>query len=133
MHSLMRVIRGALGKIIITLDKIIPPKVIKRDLALQRSLDVETSKMALYQYESCPFCVKTRRAIKRLSLNIEVRDALNNSDFKNELISKGGMNQVPCLKITDDKSPARWLYESSDIISYLENRFSNPIMMSAKN
>ena len=36
----------------------------------------------------------------------------------------GGQNQVPCLKITDDKGETTWLYESSAIIQYLQNRFA---------
>ena len=44
---------------------------------------------------------------------------------KNTLVSEGGEYKVPCLAITED-GRTRWLYESSDIIAYLEQRFAQP-------
>jgi len=70
-----------------------------------------------------PFCVKTRRTIHRLGLNIETRDAKRNPVHKDELVNGGGQYKVPCLAIQEE-GKTRWMYESNDIISYLEQRFS---------
>jgi len=64
-----------------------------------------------------------RRAIRRLGLNIETRDALNDPLHKQALVDGGGVYKVPCLAISED-GQTRWLYESSDIIAYLEQRFA---------
>jgi glutathione S-transferase len=62
--------------------------------------------------------------MKRLSLNIELRDAKNQQEFRDELAKEGGAVKVPCLRIEDEKGQYTWMYESSDIVSYLENKFS---------
>ena len=58
--------------------------------------------------------------MKRMSLNIELRDAKDNAEFRQELESEGGRIKVPCLRIEDKNGKYTWLYESSDIIQYLE-------------
>jgi len=35
----------------------------------------------------------------------------------------GGKLTVPCLKIENDSGEVTWMYESSDIVAYLEGRF----------
>ena len=82
--------------------------------------------MALYQFRACPFCVKTRRAIKRLGLNIESRDALGNTRWRSQLLTEGGKLQVPCLYLHRESGEGQWLYESDAIIAHLEQRFSDP-------
>ncbi|MFL5813519.1 MAG: glutaredoxin family protein, partial [Bdellovibrionia bacterium] len=77
----------------------------------------------LYQFEGCPFCVKVRREIKRLGLNIEYRDILKNPTWEHEMIQGGGQRQVPCLRIQREDGNVQWLYESSDINRYLIERF----------
>ncbi len=90
----------------------------------QEKVRRETSHLSLYQFEACPFCLKVRFALKRLNLPIELRDAKNNPQYKKELTEQGGDYQTPCLRIAEPGQPVRWLYESSAIISYLEERFS---------
>jgi glutathione S-transferase len=80
--------------------------------------------MALYQFKLCPFCVRTRRKIRRLGLNIETRDARNDPQWNAELVAEGGKYQVPCLRIADDRGNVNWLYESAAINDYLDRRFS---------
>lgn len=62
--------------------------------------------------------------MKRLSLNIETRDAKNNQQYRDELETNDGAIKVPCLRIEDDKGEYTWMYESSDIVQYLEKQFS---------
>lgn len=119
----MKQIRWLLGKIILFFDAAFTPKPPVRPAEQQAEIDARTASLKLYQYLACPFCVKTRRAIRRLGLDIETRDALHDPEYRKELEEQGGKQQVPCLKITHDDGHIEWLYESSDIIQYLETRF----------
>jgi glutathione S-transferase len=38
------------------------------------------------------------------------------------LLEVGGKLKVPCLKIEANDTDIHWMYESSDIIKYLEDR-----------
>ncbi len=64
----------------------------------------------------------TRSAIKRLGIEIEIRDTMKNPKHRQTLFSEGGMTQVPCLRIEKEDS-VEWMYESADIIAYLNRRF----------
>ncbi|MGD8932251.1 MAG: glutathione S-transferase N-terminal domain-containing protein [Chromatiales bacterium] len=96
----------------------------KRSPTRQREVDEASRGLALYHLEVCPYCVRVKRAIKRLDLQIELRDA-HLPAYQQELRLQGGRFQTPCLRIgeTDDGYKAQWLYESADIIRYLEQRF----------
>ena len=115
----MSIIRWLLGRIILFFDWLTQPKKPDHSPEKQAQLDAQTANMALYQYAACPFCVKTRRAIRRLGLNIELRDAKNNPQYRAELEQQGGKQQVPCLRIQESDGSIHWLYESGDIIEFL--------------
>ncbi len=119
----MIVIRWVLGRIILLVDFLYRPAGVKRDAQEQAALDAETAKLSLYQFAACPFCVKVRWSMKRQSLNIEARDAKRNAQFADELVAGGGALKVPCLRIEEDSGAVTWMYESSDILSYLDQRF----------
>ncbi|EHN68214.1 MULTISPECIES: glutaredoxin family protein [Aliivibrio] len=119
----MKVIRFVLGKVILGLDCVFSPSGVKRDPAKQTEIDAETTKYSLYQFEACPFCVKVRRTIKRQSLNIELRDAKNNEEHRAALLAGGGRIKVPCLRIDNENGETQWMYESADIMSFLESKY----------
>lgn len=96
---------------------------IERDPEAQAEVDAQTSTLALYQFRTCPFCIRVRRAIRRLALDIELRDAQFDPDAREQLLNGGGQVQVPCLRITETDGTVRWLYESDAIVEYLEQRF----------
>ncbi|MBQ4832005.1 glutathione S-transferase N-terminal domain-containing protein [Pseudoalteromonas sp. MMG010] len=114
----MKLIRWVLGSIILFFNFIFTPRSKKRASEEQARLDQQTSQFKLYQFNACPFCVKVRRAIKREGLNIQTRDAKNNDQYRQELLTQGGKIKVPCLRIEQD-GQVSWLYESNDIIAYL--------------
>jgi glutaredoxin len=116
----MTIIRWVLGIIILSLDFVTRPKPIKRDYNTQKKINRITKNMSLYQYKACPFCVKVRRKLRKYSLNIELKDAKNNKANKNDLKNLGGKLKVPCLKIGNNTGDIQWLYESKDIINFLE-------------
>lgn len=121
-----QLIRWPLGQLILAIDFLTSPRAPKRGPKEQALIDATTADMALYQFRACPFCVKTRRAMKRLGLNIELRDARKDRQWRQQLLTEGGRLQVPCLYIPGESDQARWLYESGDIIAYLEQRFAVP-------
>ncbi len=118
----MFIVRWILGRIILILNFIFAPKKRKRPQDEQSKVDAATKLLALYEYKACPFCVKVRRAMRRQGLNIETLDA-KQDDHKSRLVSQGGHAKVPCLRI-EENGETRWMYESSDIISYLDKRFA---------
>jgi len=83
------------------------------------SSQLQTKRLALYHYDSCPFCAKTRRAIDELDLKIELRNIQTNDQHRNDLRQGGNKTQVPCLRIEKLKGETQWLYESDDIIKFL--------------
>jgi len=121
---ILKLLREGLGRIIVFIDWLFRPKQIQRSNQDQQEVEVQTKNLALYQFYACPFCIKTRRAIRRLNLPIEFRNAQLGSPWRSDLEEKGGKVQVPSLKITDNDGKERWIYESSDIIHYLEEEFT---------
>lgn len=120
----MAIIRKILGSIILFFNWLFTPKGVSREQEEQQKIDVTTEKLKLYQYNACPFCVKVRRAMKRMSLPIELRDIRANSEYKKELEQEGGRLMVPCLRIENEDGSYTWMYESSDIINYLSEKFN---------
>jgi len=120
---LLKLLREGLGRLVILISFFIPVKKTRRSAEDQKCIDQATSSMSLYQFHACPFCLKTRRALKRLGLNIELRNAQKNPG-RAELKAGGGQIKVPCLRIDNADGTSSWMYESSEIIQFLEQKFS---------
>jgi glutaredoxin len=118
---LLKLLRNGLGYLIIFISFFIPVKRLGRATDEQKCVDETTSTITLYQFYACPFCLKTRRALKKLGLNIQTRNALKDP-ARADLLAGGGEIKVPCLRI-ESKDEVIWMYESSEIIAYLEQRF----------
>ncbi len=123
---LLKLLRNGLGGIIIFVDWITRPAKMERTPEQQVMVENELKDMTLYQLYACPFCIKTRRTLRRLNLPIETRSVNQQSPYRAELESGGGRIQVPCLRIQQDGNDV-WMYESSDIIRYLEKRFGQAV------
>jgi len=117
-------VHAIVGPILLSADWLTTPRGIKRDPGEQQRIDKQTKNLVMYQFPSCPFCIKTRRAVKRLSLNIETRDTLRHAPSRQQLLEGGGVIMVPCLRITGVDDSVEWLYESNEIIKYLKERFT---------
>ncbi|MGE0267107.1 MAG: glutathione S-transferase N-terminal domain-containing protein [Candidatus Omnitrophota bacterium] len=117
----MKYIRKIIGPVIIFFDAITRPKPVQRSEQDQQEIDRRTKKLALYQFHACPFCVKVRRTMHRLNLKVDLKDAKTDS-IGNELLKEGGKRKVPCLRI-EQKGRTQWMYDSKDIIRYLESSF----------
>lgn len=118
-----RLVRLILTPFMLLTEKLTTPKAIVRSEAEQRVIDTACSQLALYQFNACPFCIKVRKQIARLGLNIVKRDAQHNQQYRSELETAGGKIKVPCLRIETDNGEVQWLYESTAIIAYLQQRF----------
>ena len=118
---LVKALRNGLGMIIVFISWLTQPKPVKRNEAEQAKIEASLQGLALYQLYACPFCVKTRRAMHRLNITIDLRDIGKQSSYRQELEQQGGRVKVPCLRI-EEKGEVRWLYESDDIIRYLDQR-----------
>jgi glutaredoxin len=124
MKFIASLIRWPIGRLILLLNAIFSPKSVKRSSEQQQLVDEKTKNLTLYQLPACPFCVKVRRAMKRNNLTIALRNINQNNAYLDELIKEGGKRTVPCLRI-DNNGNTEWLYESNDIISYLEKLAKN--------
>lgn len=120
-----KAVRAIVGPILLVGDRLTRPRGVVRSAAAQAEVDARTKKLALYHFPTCPFCIKTRRAMQRLSLDIELRDARHDPEHRAALVAGGGKAQVPCLLITDAEGNQRWLYESGDINAYLAREFGD--------
>jgi glutaredoxin len=84
-------------------------------------LQAFSAMLCLYQFRSCPFCARVRRTIDRLGLSIPEKDISSSVIFRDELERNGGSHVVPCLRIPGDGDDI-WMYESADIVKWLESR-----------
>lgn len=114
-----KTVRIILGPFLLLWERLTTPKGIVHSPDAQARLDALTRNLTLYQYRTCPFCMKVRREIARLSLRVEKRDAQHDPAARQELEQQGGQIKVPCLRIADADGRHTWLYESDAIIRYL--------------
>lgn len=119
-----RTLRIVLGPVMLVWERVSRPSAIKRPSAEQVEVDRQCQDLALYQFRTCPFCLKVRHELHRLSLNIEQRDAQYDAKNRADLVQGCGAPKVPCLKITDTSGKVQWLNDSGAIIAYLRGRFA---------
>lgn len=120
---IFRLIRTLLTPLLMLLNAVTLPKKGQRsDIEIQQ-IKRSIRGLSLYQFTACPFCIKVRRHMRRLNLPIELRDAKNNPSYRQELLSQGGRLQAPCLRIEQADGSVQWLYESNDIVAYLDRQF----------
>ena len=125
-RSFFRTLRLVLGPVMLLKERLTQPAGVKRAPAAQAEVDQQCQSLALYQFSTCPFCIKVRQEMRRLSLPIEKRDAQHHAANRNELLQGSGATKVPCLKITEADGQTRWLQDSTEIMAYLRERFSAP-------
>ena len=123
-RTFFKTLRIVLGPVMLLREKLTRPRGIVRSQAAQKNTDMQCLGLVLYQYKTCPFCMKVRREMARLSLNITRVDAQAPGPAREELTQKGGQTKVPCLKINDAAGGSQWLYDSEAIVGYLRGRFS---------
>nr|WP_250886059.1 glutathione S-transferase N-terminal domain-containing protein [Pseudomonas brassicacearum] len=120
---IVKALRVGLGQLIIFIDFITRPGKQKRPAEAQAQVEQAARSLTLYQFHACPFCVKTRRTLRRLNVPVALRDAKNNEQDRQALLEQGGRIKVPCLRI-EENGETTWMYESKVIIDYLDKRFA---------
>lgn len=119
-----RVVRLILTPIVLLNEKLTTPQGITRTPEEQARVDAVCDELALYQFQACPFCIRVRKEISRLGLNIEKRDAQKIPEHRQALEQGGGRIKVPCLRIAGTNGEDQWLYESDEINTWLNQRFA---------
>lgn len=123
-RAFFKTLRVILGPFMLLGEFATRPKAMSRPAASQAEVDRQCASLVLYQYKTCPFCIKVRQEMRRLALDVQKRDAQQPGANRDDLVSGGGKAKVPCLKITDAAGKTQWLYESGEIIKYLRSRFA---------
>jgi|SRR5690625_3052351 len=119
---IINLLRNGIGNMLACAEQLTRPPRMQRNPADQARVDEKASKLALYQYRGCPFCIKVRRELHRLNVDVALRDPSKDPTHRQELLEQGGRVMVPCLRIQENGKD-RWMYESNDIIAYLRREF----------
>ncbi|TCK04143.1 glutaredoxin family protein [Marinobacterium mangrovicola] len=119
-----RLLRRLLMPFMLIYAAVSKPKPITRDQQAQTQVDTECRNLTLYQFATCPFCIKVKKEIHRLALPIGMANVQKDAQARAELEHGGGRVKVPCLKIEHQDGRVEWMYESSDINDYLRQRFA---------
>lgn len=125
-RAFFKTLRLVLGPVMLLKERLTQPAGVQRAPEAQASVDLQCQSLALYQFNTCPFCIKVRQEMRRLSLPIEKRDAQHNTANRQHLLQGSGATKVPCLQITEANGQTRWLQDSATIVAYLRDRFAAP-------
>ena len=123
-RTFFRTLRIVLGPVMLLKERLTRPAGVQRAPAAQAAVDRQCQSLALYQFSTCPFCIKVRQEMRRLSLTIEKRDAQHHTANRDALLQGTGATQVPCLQITEADGQTRWLKDSAAIVAYLRERLA---------
>ena len=125
-RAFFRTLRLVLGPFMLLKERLTQPTGVQRAPEAQANVEQQCQSLALYQFSTCPFCIKVRQEMRRLSLPIEKRDAQHNTANREYLLQGSGATKVPCLQITETNGQTRWLQDSATIVAYLRERFAAP-------
>jgi glutaredoxin 3 len=78
--------------------------------------------LTLYVKTGCPFCAKVLSASEKLGLTFDLKNVADPA-INDELIALGGKRQIPYL-VDHEHNVA--MYESDDIIEYLNRTYTKP-------
>ena len=123
-RTFFKILRIVLGPFMLLKEALTTPKGVVRSATAQAAVDAQCQSLSLYQFKTCPFCIKTRKEISCLSLNIKRVDAQHEGPGRQALLAGGGQTKVPCLRIDDAAGQSQWLYDSEKIMAYLRGRFA---------
>ncbi len=74
----------------------------------------------LYQFQTCPFCIKVRKKLDQLGLEYETIDVPKDRSKRTKIKELSGQIKVPVLQDTDGTV----VNDSKKIIEYLEENYS---------
>ncbi|MEK7567790.1 MAG: glutathione S-transferase N-terminal domain-containing protein [Patescibacteria group bacterium] len=79
--------------------------------------------ITLYAKTGCPYCAMVIHKLEELNMTWEEKNIANDEVAK-DLIARGGKRQVPYII---DKEKGVEMYESADIVDYLEKNYGKKI------
>ena len=91
--------------------------------------------LTLYVKTGCPYCAAVLAKLNELGISFEEKNIVD-SEVSKELLKHGGKQQVPYMEDEDPCETAKHhtpclanedvqMYESADIINYLEKNYSS--------
>ncbi len=75
--------------------------------------------LTLYVKTGCPYCAMVLHKLEELGMEFEEKN-IKDPTIADELIARGGKRQVPYLI---DRQKQKEMYESADIVDYLESEY----------
>ncbi len=78
--------------------------------------------LTLYHFDTCPYCLRVRRAIDDLGLDVELANVNTDPRARGALLEATGRTTVPVLHLHQDGT---WMPESGDIVRFLYAEFGN--------
>jgi hypothetical protein len=112
-----------IGKIIRPLENLFLPK--NKLSEFERKQKTERLQgCSLYHFQLSPYSFRVRKALAQSGAAIPMRDTLECDIAYGELMAGGKRDRVPCLRIEAPGKPTEWLYESKDIVAYLDQRLN---------
>ena len=82
-----RTLRVVLGPFMLLGEWLTRPAGIVRAPEAQAQVKQACRELALYEFRTCPFCIKVRQEMRRLSLPIELRDARADDGHRDALLA----------------------------------------------
>ncbi|MCY4093809.1 MAG: glutaredoxin [Gammaproteobacteria bacterium] len=77
--------------------------------------------VTLYQDPICPFCMRVKSFLSTHGIEIPMRNTVMDISAYRELVTGGGRATVPYLRIERDDGQVEWLYESLDIVHFIDD------------
>ncbi len=74
----------------------------------------------LYYKPTCPYCQDVLGEAEKIGLELKLLNINSDPAIAEELVARGGKRQVPYLV---DENNGTEMYESEDIIAYLQNNY----------
>lgn len=94
---------------------------------------IRPEQLTLYYSPYCPYCHRVLNALVQMGLtvntqsgkagDITLKNTFAERAAKKALVRGGGKSTVPCLLI-EDQGKQRWMYESLDIITFLQENLA---------
>ena len=81
------------------------PKPIQRTTEEQELIDKKTMDLSLYDFSTCPFCIKVRRFMHENNIHIEILDAVSTDEWAVETIEDHVAEIRNIVAITLERGP----------------------------
>jgi hypothetical protein len=81
----------------------------------------------LYGFRISTYSLKARIGLKRLGLDLPMKDILESEEAYRELMAGGKRDLSPCLRIDHPGKPSEWIYHARKIVEHCEARIKSEL------